>query len=99
VSQDINMRMRINIKEMIKMAMAFIQIGVEPGKEEEVKKSLKNLNYLSCKIEEAYLTYGEFDVVMKISSDATENINHFIMALRKVKGIRRTVTSLVIGTI
>jgi len=36
---------------------------------------------------------------MKISSDATENINHFIMALRKVKGIRRTVTSLVIGTI
>jgi anthranilate phosphoribosyltransferase len=81
------------------MAIAFMQMVVEPGKEEEIKEKLMHLDYLSCKVEEAYMTYGEFDVVIKVTSDSVENINHFVMKIREVEGIKRTVTSLVYGTL
>ena len=45
------------------------------------------------------MTYGEFDVVIKVTSDSVENINHFVMKIREVEGIKRTVTSLVYGTL
>jgi len=81
------------------MAIAFMQMVVEPGKEKEIKEKVAELSYLSCKVEEAYMTYGEFDIVIKVTSDSVENINHFVMKIREVEGIKRTVTSLVYGTL
>ncbi len=80
------------------MAIAFIQMVVEPGKENDVKKKLENLKFMSCKVEEAYMTYGEFDIVIKIVADAIEDINHFVLKIREIEGIKRTETSLVIGS-
>ena len=37
------------------MAIAFMQMVVEPGKEKEIKEKLMHLDYLSCKVEEAYM--------------------------------------------
>ncbi|MEA1994455.1 MAG: hypothetical protein U9N35_08735 [Euryarchaeota archaeon] len=51
------------------MAIAFIQFVVVPGKAEEIKEELRAISYMSCKVEEAYMTYGEFDIVAKISAD------------------------------
>ena len=81
------------------MPIAFIQMVVEPGKEEEIKKKLGKLDYISCKVDEAYLTYGEFDVVIKISGDSVDNVNHFLLKIREIEGIERTMTSLVVGSV
>jgi DNA-binding Lrp family transcriptional regulator len=81
------------------MPIAFIQMVVEPGKEEGIKKQLGDLEYMSCKVEEAYLTYGEFDIVIKISGDTVESINHFVLKIRETEGIERTMTSLAIGSV
>lgn len=80
------------------MAIAFIQMVVEPGKENDVKKRMEDLNFMSCEVEEAYMTYGEFDIVIKIVADAIEDINHFVLKIREIEGIKRTETSLVIGS-
>lgn len=80
------------------MAIAFVQIVVVPGKAEKIKEELGDLSYMSCKVEEAYMTYGEFDIVIKVSADSTGNINHFILKIREIEGIKRTVTSLAVGS-
>ncbi len=79
------------------MVVAFIQVVVRPGSEERVKGKVRTLSYMSCKVEEAYMTYGSFDIVVKIRADSASDIHNFVLKLREIDGIKKTETSLVLG--
>lgn len=80
------------------MAIAFIQMVLEPGREEEVKTKIEDLSSMFCEVEEAYMTYGSFDVVAKIRADSASDIHTFVLKLREIDGIKKTETSLALGT-
>jgi DNA-binding Lrp family transcriptional regulator len=49
-------------------------------------------------VEELYEVTGEFDIVSLVSASSTEDFSHFLKdKLLKVKGVRSTVTSVVLS--
>ena len=75
------------------MPKALVLINVESGSEDEVLKELQRLEG----IEEAYTSYGVYDLIAKIKADTMEQlketITHKIRALNKV---RSTLTLIII---
>ncbi len=67
------------------MPKAFVLINVESGAEEEVVADLKKIGG----VEEAYYSYGVYDIITKVSADSMENlkemVTHKIRALSKVR--------------
>ena len=67
------------------MPRAFVLINVESGSEDEVLKELKSIEG----VEEAYFSYGVYDLVTKIKADTMEQlkemVTHKIRALTKVR--------------
>jgi DNA-binding Lrp family transcriptional regulator len=67
------------------MPQAFVLINVESGTEEEVIKELKTIEG----VEEAYYSYGVYDIIAKIKADSMEKlkdtVTHRIRALSRVR--------------
>ena len=56
------------------MAMAFVLINTEIGSESEVLEALKKIDA----VKEAYMTYGVYDVVAKVSADTMEKLKEIV---------------------
>ncbi len=67
------------------MPKAFVLINVESGSEDEVLKQLKAIQG----VEEAYFSYGVYDVITKIKADTMEKlkdlVSHQVRTLNKVR--------------
>ena len=70
------------------MPRAFVLINVESGSEDEVLKEIKKLEG----IEEAYFSYGVYDLVTKIKADTMEQLKE--MVTRKIRALTKVRSTL-----
>jgi DNA-binding Lrp family transcriptional regulator len=70
------------------MPKAFVLINVESGSEEEVLEQIKKIEG----VEEAYFSYGVYDIITKIAADSMEKLRE--MVTRKVRTIGRVRSTL-----
>ena len=71
------------------MPRAFVLINVESGSEDEVLNELKKIEG----VEEAYFSYGVYDLVTKIKADTMENLKDMVTRrVRALTKVRSTLT-------
>jgi DNA-binding Lrp family transcriptional regulator len=71
------------------MPKAFVLINVESGTEEEVVGELKKIDG----IEEAYFSYGVYDIIAKIKADSMEKLKDMVTKkVRAISKVRSTLT-------
>ena len=71
------------------MPKAFVLINVESGAEEEVLRELKKVEG----IEEAYFSYGVYDIITKIKADSMEKLKDLVTCKIRTRGkVRSTLT-------
>jgi DNA-binding Lrp family transcriptional regulator len=71
------------------MPRAFVLINVESGSEDEVLKELKNI----AGVEEAYFSYGVYDLISKIKADTMEQLKDMVTRkIRALSSVRSTLT-------
>jgi len=66
----------------------FVLVNTQVGKEDEVLKALRGLEY----VEEAYIIYGEYDVIAKLEVPALELLDKVVTNIRSMPGVTRTST-------
>jgi len=77
----------------LEMPRAFILINVESGSEDEVLEELKAIK----NVEEAYFSYGVYDVICKIKADIMENLKRTVTSqIRTLDKVRSTLTLIII---
>lgn len=75
------------------MARAYLRIKIEMGKERSVRDALLKFD----EVKGAELTTGDQDVLVLVEADSFEDILQVVVdKLRTVKGIKSTVTDLVL---
>lgn len=73
--------------------MAYILIGVEHGKEEEIFDKISRIK----QVESAHVIFGEWDIIIKVSVESSEELAAVIMDdIRKLPGVRLT-SSLIVA--
>ncbi len=71
------------------MAVGFVLINVEPGKEKKVYNSLIN----SEEIEEVYPLFGEYDLIVKVVAEDSDKMSDIIFnVIRSIDGVKQTKT-------
>jgi DNA-binding Lrp family transcriptional regulator len=71
------------------MPRAFVLINVESGSEDEVLNELKKIEG----VEEAYFSYGVYDLVTKIKADTMEHLKDMVTRkIRALSKVRSTLT-------
>jgi DNA-binding Lrp family transcriptional regulator len=71
------------------MPKAFVLINVESGSEDEVLKQLKSVQG----VEEAYFSYGVYDIITKIKADTMEKLKDLVThQVRTLNKVRSTLT-------
>ena len=71
------------------MPKAFVLINVESGSEEEVLDQIKK----SEGVEEAYYSYGVYDIIAKIRADSMEKLRESVsQKMRTINKVRSTLT-------
>ena len=70
------------------MPRAFVLINVESGSEDEVLKELKKIEG----VEEAYFSYGVYDLITKVKADTMENLKD--MVTRKIRALNKVRSTL-----
>jgi len=71
------------------MQRAFVLINVESGSEDEVLKELKTIDG----VEEAYFSYGVYDLITKIKADTMEKLKEMVTRrIRTLIKVRSTLT-------
>jgi DNA-binding Lrp family transcriptional regulator len=71
------------------MPRAFVLINVESGSEDEVLKDLKKIEG----VEEAYFSYGVYDLITKIKADTMEHLKEIVTRkIRALSKVRSTLT-------
>ena len=71
------------------MPRAFVLINVESGAEDEVLKELKAIEG----IEEAYFSYGVYDLITRIKADSMEKLKEMVThRIRTLVKVRSTLT-------
>jgi DNA-binding Lrp family transcriptional regulator len=75
------------------MARAFVLLNVETGSEDNVLKQLKNIG----SIEEAYVSYGVYDLIIRINAATVEELREMIThKIRVINQVRSTLTLMMI---
>ena len=71
------------------MPRAFLMINVESGSEDEVLQEIKKFEG----VEEAYFSYGVYDLVTKIKADTMEQLKEMVTRkIRAISKVRSTLT-------
>lgn len=72
---------------------AFVMINAEIGNETEVLKYLMD----ELKVDEAFVVYGVYDLVAKISADSMKELKDVVINnIRQAKGVRSTLTMVIV---
>jgi len=74
------------------VAKAFVLINTEAGMEQEVVKKLKTMK----NVKEAYTVYGVYDAIAFVEAEKMDDLKNIVSyELRKINGVRSTVTMMV----
>ncbi len=75
------------------MTLAFVLINAEIGAEEEVVNELMKVEG----VEEAYIVYGVYDVIVKVKADDLDKLKEIITwKIRRLDKVRSTLTMIVV---
>ena len=75
------------------MPRALVLVNVESGREDEVLRELRKIEG----VEEAYLSYGAYDIVARVRADTMEDLKIVITRrLRRLRELRSTLTLILI---
>ena len=75
------------------MPRAFVLINVDSGSEDAVLKRLKEIGI----VEEAYVSYGVCDLIIKVKADNIEDLKEVIThKIRTINNVRSTLTLIVL---
>jgi DNA-binding Lrp family transcriptional regulator len=75
------------------MPKAFVLINVESGSEEEVLERIKK----SEGVEEAYYSYGVYDIIAKIKAETMERLREAVsQKMRAISKVRSTLTLIIL---
>jgi DNA-binding Lrp family transcriptional regulator len=78
------------------MIFAYVLGKVEPGAETNVLNAIKNLK----EMKKASLTYGTYDLCIEAQFKTMEELDNFVInILRKINGIKETVTLIASKTV
>lgn len=73
----------------MKMITSYTLARVLPAKDQEVYRTVKTYS----EVKEVVLTYGEYDLIIKVESNSLEDLDHFIFnKLRTTDGVEATTT-------
>lgn len=82
------------------MALAFILVKVEAGKDIEVLEEIRASIYYSSAIERACATYGLYDLFIEANFGKEKEREDFIFnTLRKISGVKETVTIIPVSSV
>ncbi|OQC52274.1 MAG: putative HTH-type transcriptional regulator [Euryarchaeota archaeon ADurb.Bin023] len=71
------------------MVVAFALIVGDAGKEKKILESLKSMK----EVEEAYIVYGEYDIVVKVNVEQLKDLDPFLTEkIRNIDGVQMTST-------
>ncbi len=71
------------------MPRAYVLFNVGSGSEDQVLKDAKSMDA----VQEAYVSYGVYDLVLKIKTDSMEQLKEIISYhLRRINNVRSTLT-------
>jgi DNA-binding Lrp family transcriptional regulator len=71
------------------MPRAYVLFNVESGSEDSVLKQVKSLG----NVEESYISYGVYDLVIRIKADTMELLKDLVThKIRTIKQVRSTLT-------
>ncbi len=74
------------------MPRAFVLMNVESGSEDEVLREIKRIEG----IEEAYFSYGVYDLITKVKADTMENLKDLVTRkIRSLNKVRSTLTLII----
>ncbi len=77
------------------MPSAVVLINTETGKESKVLRELCAMR----EVESAYLVYGVYDLVIKVTTESMESLESFLMQrVRSLQGIKTTLTLIISKT-
>ena len=75
------------------MALAYILINSELGKEKELIEKLRALH----EVKEVYATYGVYDIIAKVEAENQQVLKDAVFTkIRKMDEVRTTLTMIVI---
>ena len=75
------------------MRRALVLFNIESGAENRVLKAVKKIDG----VEEAYISYGVYDLAVKIRADSMDDLKDVISNhLRQIKQVRSTLTLILI---
>jgi DNA-binding Lrp family transcriptional regulator len=75
------------------MPMAFVLINADLGAEEELLKSLRNLEF----VRDVYVVYGVYDIIARVEADTMEKVKETITwKIRRLDRVRSTLTMIVV---
>jgi len=70
------------------MATAYVLINCDLGYEEQIIEELKHIS----DVKEVHGTFGVYDILAKVESDAVEKLETITLKIRKIPKIRFTLT-------
>ena len=70
------------------MAIAYVLINCDLGSEEQIIEELKHIS----DVKEIHGTFGVYDMLAKVESDAVEKLETITLKIRKIPKIRFTLT-------
>jgi len=70
------------------MAVAHVLVVVEIGREHEIADQVRGLPGVT----EIAVTYGQFDLVAKITAETMADLDRVVTLVRKIPGVLRTST-------
>jgi DNA-binding Lrp family transcriptional regulator len=77
----------------ITMPSAFVLINVESGSEDSVLKQIRSI----ANIIESYVSYGVYDLVIKVKSDSMNELKEIVTyKIRAISNVRSTLTLMII---
>lgn len=77
--------------DQIKMITSYTLVRVLPAKDKEVYGKIKKFQ----EVKDVILTYGEYDLILRVESESLEDLDHFIFnKLRTTDGVAATTTLL-----
>jgi hypothetical protein len=70
---------------------AFILINVNLGCEHEILEALRNVDGFDS----AFYVLGDYDIIVSISADSIDGLNHTVSQVRQFRNVRSTATMIV----
>jgi DNA-binding Lrp family transcriptional regulator len=70
--------------------VAYILVNVEVGVENDVREEI--IRRFNRAVTEARITYGEYDIVVRVEVDSMKALETIVSSIRAIEGVRRTVT-------